>query len=425
MKKRKNPAGLAAMGLAAALALLLLVGQLPAKADAASSGEIQNQINQMQAQQEQLQAQIQELENKRTENLSEIQKIVEQKTITETQIVLLNEQISGMQEQLAAYRVLIADEQEKLDAAEEKLALLHEAYKTRIRAMEENGEMSVWLILFRANGLADFLDRINMIQEIAAADRKRLEEIAEAKDLVEEKKQALLEQNTEAQKVKQEQEETKRLLDEKSKEADSLLGLLMEQEEEFEALLQESEDRQNSLLDELAQKEKEYLEAKEEEEYQQWLSTSVPNDVLPNHQAPGGNYDDSGIYWVIPTKYIRVSSKFQSDRLHPILGYVRPHKGIDLAANTGTPVYATRSGTVTTASTGAENGNYVVINHGDGYSSAYLHMHYYIVKPGQYVQAGEQIGVVGNTGLSKGSHLHFSIIHDGEYVDPADYVEFY
>jgi len=285
--------------------------------------------------------------------------------------------------------------------------------------------MSVWMILFRANSLADFLDRMNMVQEIASADRQRLAEIAETKELVEQKKQMLLEQNAQAREVKRELENTKLRLDEKSEEAVSLLGLLMEREEEFDALLQQSGERQDALLEELAQKEKEYLEAKEEEEYQQWLSTSVPNDVLPDHQAPGGNYDESGIYWVIPTKYIRVSSKFQPDRLHPILGYVRPHKGIDLAANTGTPIYATRSGTVTTAATGEENGNYVFINHGDGYSSAYLHMHYYTVKAGQYVQAGEQIGVVGNTGLSKGSHLHFSVIYNGEYVNPADYVEFY
>jgi murein DD-endopeptidase MepM/ murein hydrolase activator NlpD len=214
-------------------------------------------------------------------------------------------------------------------------------------------------------------------------------------------------------------------MDAKSVEADALLSQLLSREAEYEALLQEAAGRQDDLMAELAKKEEEFDKAKEEEAYQQWLSTSVPDDVLPETDAPGGNYDSSGIYWVIPTKYLRVSSAFSDGRLHPILGYVRPHKGIDLAAYTGTPIYATRSGTVTAASTGVENGNYVFINHGDGYSSAYLHMHYYIVEAGEYVQAGQMIGVVGNTGLSKGSHLHFSIIHNGTYVNPAHYVEFY
>jgi len=425
MKERKPLAILVILTLALVLILSAADGGLLFRADAAASDEIQSQIDQMREEQKKLQQKIDSLEAQKSETLSDIQSMVTQKNTVEQQLVLLSAQIRGIQQQLSACNVLIADKQEQLDQAKKTLADLNQAYKLRIRAMEEDGNLSAWLVLFRANSLTDFLDRMNMIQEIAAADRRRLQEISDAAALVEQTQEALKSQRLQLQQMQKELSDTQADMDKKSKEADALLQQLLQKKDEYDALIQESADRKNALLDELAQKEKEFDKAKEEEAYQQWLSTSVPADVKPDTQAPGGNFDASGIYWVIPTKYLRVSSPFSDGRLHPILGYVRPHKGIDLAAYTGTPIYATRSGTVTVASTGVENGNYVFINHGDGFSSAYLHMHYYTVEAGEYVQAGQQIGVVGNTGLSKGSHLHFSIIHNGTYVNPAQYVDFY
>lgn len=99
------------------------------------------------------------------------------------------------------------------------------------------------------------------------------------------------------------------------------------------------------------------------------------------------------------------------------------HKGIDIAGPYLTPIKATRSGYVDTAAFeygGA--GNYVQINHGDGFKSIYMHMDYYIVSWGQYVSAGEVIGYMGTTGGSTGVHLHFGISYNWEYVNPLDYV---
>ena len=153
-------------------------------------------------------------------------------------------------------------------------------------------------------------------------------------------------------------------------------------------------------------KEPEKEEEKEEEK--------KPEEEEPSAPITGG--------WIVPCSYIYVSSVFRPNRPHPILGIVRPHNGIDLAAPRGTPVYATRTGTVTTASEAYEAGNYVVINHYDGFSSVYMHLDYYIVEPGQYVSAGQCIGYVGSTGLSSGFHLHFGISLNGVYVNPCSYV---
>ena len=99
------------------------------------------------------------------------------------------------------------------------------------------------------------------------------------------------------------------------------------------------------------------------------------------------------------------------------------HNGIDMACPRGTPIYATRAGTVTTASYQAGGaGYYVSINHGDGFSSIYMHMTNYVVSSGQSVAAGQLIGYVGSTGVSTGPHLHFGVSYAGTYVNPMAYI---
>jgi murein DD-endopeptidase MepM/ murein hydrolase activator NlpD len=101
------------------------------------------------------------------------------------------------------------------------------------------------------------------------------------------------------------------------------------------------------------------------------------------------------------------------------------HNGIDMACAQGTPIYATRAGTVTTASYQAGGaGYYVTVNHGDGFSSTYMHLTHYVVSKGDYVTAGQTLGYVGSTGASTGPHLHFGIFYNGSSVNPADYVDF-
>ena len=104
------------------------------------------------------------------------------------------------------------------------------------------------------------------------------------------------------------------------------------------------------------------------------------------------------------------------------------HGGIDLAGGNGklhgAPVYATRAGSVIAAVTSDTGyGIYVLIDHGDGYSSLYAHMSARYVNVGDYVTQGQMIGRVGNTGNSRGAHLHFEIRYYGEKKDPLNYVK--
>ena len=112
-------------------------------------------------------------------------------------------------------------------------------------------------------------------------------------------------------------------------------------------------------------------------------------------------------------------------RFHPILKYRRLHTGIDLTASTGTPIYATGDGVVRVAGRNPEGysgyGVVVEIDHGFGFRTLYAHMSTTMVKSGQKVKRGEQIGTVGSSGMSTGAHLHYEVILNGKKVDPVFY----
>jgi murein DD-endopeptidase MepM/ murein hydrolase activator NlpD len=109
-------------------------------------------------------------------------------------------------------------------------------------------------------------------------------------------------------------------------------------------------------------------------------------------------------------------------RIHPIYKVTRMHTGIDFAATTGTPIYATANGTVVTVDTKYDGyGKMVVIDHGFGYSTRYAHMQDFLVTVGQKVKRGQKIGYVGSTGVSTASHLHYEVLINGEQIDPVHY----
>lgn len=119
-----------------------------------------------------------------------------------------------------------------------------------------------------------------------------------------------------------------------------------------------------------------------------------------------------------PLKFAaRISSGFSRNRLHPVLKTRRPHLGIDYAAPTGTPVQAIAAGTVTFSSRSGGAGNLIKLKHANGFESYYMHLSRRQVKVGQKIQQGQQIGLVGATGLATGPHLDFRIRKNGQYLN--------
>ena len=436
MKKRKFFICRTALFLAAVLLVNQFAGTLPVNVRAASSSEIRAQIDALEGQQAEIEAQIAELNSQLSDNLTEMQDVVAQKQLIDQEIFLLYSQITNINEQITAYGALIADKQDELDEARAHHAELTEQNKERIRAMEEDGTLSYWAVLFKANSFADLLDRLNMIDEIAASDNRRLQELNEAAAAVAAAQAALETEKAALEATKAELDATQAQLEIKGAEADALLDDLRARGDEYELMMAEAEANVELLMAEIAAQEAAY-DAAVIAEY--WATYVPPETTAPSYDSSDDdNYEDdsdgddsneddyytpdsSGEGWLCPVPWYVLTSPF-GWRVHPIYGDYRFHSGVDLACSEGTPIYATRSGQVTAASWNGSMGYYVSINHGDGYSSIYMHMTHYVVSSGDYVSQGEVIGYVGSTGDSTGDHLHFGISYYGEYVNPMAYI---
>lgn len=417
MRNRKKWVAILAGILALIMILSLFIGVLPGMVDAKSISELEQQKAQYQEDKKKIDAEIADLQSQLSDNLDSMEAVVEQKNIIDQEIFMLYQKTANLNDQISVINLLIADKQLELEEAEARLAELNAKNKERIRAMEEEGSLSYWSVLFKANNFADLLDRLNMVEEIAASDHRRLKEMSAVAEEVAAAKAEMEVERAALEDARKELEASQVELEAKRAEADKLLADLVATGEEYQKLIEEAEHKAGQLEGEID----ELDEAIDDAKYQQWLSTSSPTPPSPS----GGNAGDSntvgGLTWLIPCNYTRFSSPF-GYRLHPVYGDYRFHYGVDLAAPSGTPIVATRSGVVQRAYYSSSGGYTVEIDHQDGFVSMYLHQTHYIVSAGDYVSAGQVIGYVGSTGTSTGPHLHFSIKYNGEHVNPANYI---
>lgn len=429
MKLRKFGAGL--------LAAALLLSGIPS-AQAASSAEIRQEIIGLEALQAEIQAQQDELQTEMDANWESIEEMVAYKSQVDSQIFLLYSELDNLNQQITAYTTLIAQTQAELDQAQADLDELNVRYRARVRAMEEEGSLSYWEVLFKSKSFTDLIDRLNMIREIAEADERLMEEMRLVTEAVAKAKADLEAEKASLEQSRTEQQAAMDALEAKREESDAILRELNENHMEMEELHAELDAEKNAYADEIAKAEKEWYEAKqreeeerrrqeEEEKRRQEEEEKKNNQNKPTEPEKEPDEDeedepeettppaeDKG--WLQPCSYVFISSAYGSRSS----GW---HNGVDFAAPRGTPIYATRSGTVTKAvSLTYSYGNHVVINHGDGFSSLYAHMDYYVVSAGQYVSQGQLIGYVGSTGNSTGNHLHFTIFYNGSDVNPMNYL---
>ena len=404
----------------------MLIGAHRPQADDIST--LEEQIAELESKKEDLQAQREKLQAGLSEQSSRLDALISEKSVLEQEIFLLGQEEDAINEQISAYNLLIADKQEELDAAQAKLTELQEQNRDRICAMEKDNGLSYWSVLFNAGSFAELLDQMRMISQIHQGDQACLDALEAASREVAEASQALTQQREAAEATRQELTATQAELQEKQQKSMETLEALLALGDEYREAIRAAESDMDFILAEIDDKQTQL----DWEKYQQWLSTSVPETTPPTEaptqstestQEPQPSQPDNGGSegWVVPVDYVYISSPFGT-RVHPITGVVTTHYGVDLAAYLGNPIYATRSGVVTQATYGASGGYYVYIDHGDGFTSIYLHMTHYIVSAGDYVEAGQVIGYCGSTGASTGPHLHFGLIYNGAYVDPTKYV---
>lgn len=148
--------------------------------------------------------------------------------------------------------------------------------------------------------------------------------------------------------------------------------------------------------------------------------------AFPYAQNPSSNkieyYDEEGktlknFFLKTPIKFSRISSRFSTNRFHPVQQIWKAHKGTDYAAPYGTPITTTAAGIVEQTGFTAGNGNFVKVKHNGTYSTQYLHMSRILVRRGQHVNQGQVIGLVGSTGLATGPHVCYRFWKNGVQVD--------
>ncbi|MZI22201.1 peptidoglycan DD-metalloendopeptidase family protein [Enterococcus durans] len=281
----------------------------------------------------------------------------------------------------------------------------------------------------------------NQKQEAEKRREKELKAIAEEKRKEAEAAAILKAQEAEAAYIifenqkqeaeKRREKELKAIAEEKRKEAEAA-AILKAQEAEAAYIIKDQEKDVSQLADTndigIGQ---ENTDTQKEEQIPDETSEQDSNSVNQNEYQDNNSSSDntqiqspSSSGWGAPVANIIVTSPF-GGRADPTGFSGSFHNGIDMGGTSSTPIMASRSGTVVQASFDGSAGNYIIIDHGDGYYSYYLHLSNYIATPGQSVSAGQTIGTMGTTGNSTGVHLHFGIATSSNwsgFVDPAPFL---
>ena len=397
----------------------LLTSALMTMASAASSSEIQKTLNDLKNQAQEIADQGAALQQEIDANQSDTQTTIEKKSDIDKQITITEAEIQNTNAQIQQYSLLIAEKQSELEDALARQAEMNETYKARIRAMEENGTISYWSVLFKATSFSDLLSRIDSIHEVAEADQRMLDELDAIAREIEADRQSLEDEMAAQEEAKAALAEQEATLQAQRSEADAYLIELAAAYDNLTDEYLANEAEEEALRKEIMEAQAAYEAALSAEEAER-LAQQNQNNVAGSGSTSNVTPSTSGFISPLPGgAYVTCAYGW---RIHPTWGDRRFHYGVDLAASQGTPIYAIAAGTVTTATYGDANGYYVSISHGNGYGSVYCHMTNYIVSVGDSVSQGQVIGYVGSTGWSTGPHLHFEIHVNGSTVNPMDYI---
>lgn len=316
----------------------------------------------------------------------------------EQNIISLNQQISAKEEE-------IRQTEAELEAALEREENQKESMITRIRFVYEAGTPQLADILLRASGFGDFLNKADYVEKVVAYDRQMWQDYKETREYVE--------------LCKEELELEKQILDQ------AKYNVELEQQNLEDLIEQKSRDITSYETD-ISNKEKAIKEYEEEIKAQDAEIAALEADIAEEKKkiiASSGTVltYDGGIFKFPLATYTRISDDYGM-RMHPTLGVEQFHNGVDFAAPKGTAIYAAYDGVVVAATYSGTMGNYVMIDHGDGLYTIYMHASALYVKKDDIVVRGETIAAVGSTGRSTGNHLHFSVRLNGAYTSPWNYI---
>lgn len=343
-------------------------------------------------------------------SISEVQEDIDNLTIEKNdiqgyiksldgQINILTNEITAFERKIEEKIVDIEETRISLEQAKEACEQQYKAMKLRIRYMYENGKSNILEIFIGLESMAEMLKQATFMEAVYTYDRNMLDEYTAIKDEIARKENVLEAELNNLELMQAELRTQKEKIDNI---VNRKKGELIEKNGEISDALVNRKDYEEEL------------------EQQEKLLNEIEEEIAKAANPDRYTGTISGFIWPCPD-YNRISSYF-GPRPQPVPGASTNHKGIDLTASYGTAILASASGMVTTATHSNSAGNYIVIAHGNGMSTVYMHCSLLLVSVGDNVEQGEMIAKVGSTGYSSGNHLHFGIIKNGTYVDPLEYV---
>ena len=350
----------------------------------------------------------------------------EEKSAAEAEKNALAEQLNQIIVEMNEAQEKLVQKQEEIKQAEEDLVRAkvdentqYQSMKKRIKYMYEVGNSQFIEVLANSENMGDFLNNVEYVNQLSEYDRDKLIDFQLICKEVEEKERALEEEYQVLKGLQDaliaKQAEVEKLLSDKNLQIADLEDQIGENAATLQELIRQAEEEKRK------QEEQAAAAAAAEAERQRLAAEAAASSA---RSGGGSTY--------IPSDNIVVSGSGQLSNPCPgasissTFGYRTfdnsYHNGLDLAASSGAPTYAADDGTVIIAGWSDSAGNWVVIDHGNGMVTKYMHHSALAVSAGQSVSRGQQIGYVGSTGYSTGPHLHFQVEMNGSAVDPQAYL---
>ena len=387
--------------------ILVLAAGIPIQASSASTEKVTEDDASTKSLQE-AQDEKAQLEKALKEAQSTIEDLKDSKGDIESKVTELNQQlidisarITDLENQLTAKSEDIQETKDELAGAKEREAQQYADMKVRIQFMYENGQTSYLEALLSSRNISEFLNSADYIAQIQSYDRQKLTEYQDTVESIVNLEAQLEQEYTDLEALKSTVESNKA----------TVAAMMRQKESELADISGDIED---------AQSDADYYAA--EIQAQEELIAAIKRAEAEKAAAGVEEHPYTGgaFRWPCPSS-TRVTSDYGT-RVSPMSGASSNHKGIDIGASAGADIIAAADGTVTAASYSSAAGNYVLIDHGGGLYTVYMHASSLLVSPGQTVSAGDVIAKVGSTGISTGSHLHFGVSLNGSYVSPWSYL---
>ena len=387
--------------------ILVLAAGIPIQASSASTEKVTEDAASTKSLQE-AQDEKAQLEKALKEAQSTIEDLRDSKGDIGSKVTELNQQlidisarITDLENQLTAKSEDIQETKDELAGAKEREAQQYADMKVRIQFMYENGQTSYLEALLSSRNISEFLNSADYIAQIQSYDRQKLTEYQDTVESIVNLEAQLEQEYTDLEALKSTVESNKA----------TVAAMMRQKESELADISGDIED---------AQSDADYYAA--EIQAQEELIAAIKRAEAEKAAAGVEEHPYTGgaFRWPCPSS-TRVTSNYGT-RVSPMSGASSNHKGIDIGASAGADIIAAADGTVTAASYSSAAGNYVMIDHGGGLYTVYMHASSLLVSPGQTVSAGGVIAKVGSTGISTGSHLHFGVSLNGSYVSPWSYL---